>query len=158
MMPPFLSYQYVCAGALALFMLMLGMAFLILIIADVATACGLSECNYGQQFVIPTWLVYVFASVCFILGGIVLALGVRSFTRFWKLRQKIMREIRSEKEALKSTAAIASPDDPEAPPVRPREDKKKKKKKKPKKKDEDEDADLKQLNQDLDYESDDDVY
>ena len=145
-----------CAGSLALFLLMLGMAYLILIVTDVATACGIDDCNYGMEFIIPTPVVYVFAGICFVLGGIVLALGVRSFSRFWKLRQKILREKRSEKEARKSTVAAALDGDPEAVPAKPPGEKKKKKKKK--KKNDDDDADIKQLNQELDYESDDDVY
>eukprot|EP01115_Flamella_aegyptia_P004972 TRINITY_DN21135_c0_g3_i1.p1 TRINITY_DN21135_c0_g3~~TRINITY_DN21135_c0_g3_i1.p1 ORF type:complete len:194 (+),score=41.01 TRINITY_DN21135_c0_g3_i1:103-684(+) len=92
---------YVVSGALAMFLLMLGMAILVLIIADVATACGLDSCKIGQKFLIPTILVYIMAGSSFLLGGIVLGIGIRTFTRYWKLRQKIVRELRGYKAAPK---------------------------------------------------------
>lgn len=108
-----------CAGSLGFFLLMLGMAILVIIIADVATACGIdNDCEVGHKFFIPTVMVYIIAAICFILGGIVLGIGVsflmfwstiiftflliynmqlRTFTRYWKLRQKLVRAARGEK-------------------------------------------------------------
>mmetsp|Transcript_22059 Transcript_22059/g.86749 ORF Transcript_22059/g.86749 Transcript_22059/m.86749 type:complete len:193 (+) Transcript_22059:274-852(+) len=110
---------FVCAGGLAMFLLMLGMAILVLLVADVATACGVdNDCDVGHQFIIPTVLVYVIVAICFLLGGIVLGIGIRTWTRFWKLRQKIVRSARGDPTAKKE---------------------KKEKKKKPEKDDDEED-------------------
>ena len=59
-----------------MFLLMLGMAILVLIVADVATACGVDPCEIGRKFLIPTVLVYIIAGASFLLGGIVLGIGV----------------------------------------------------------------------------------
>jgi hypothetical protein len=66
------------AGGLSFFLLALGMALLVLIIADVATACGCcgTDCKVGHKFYIPTILVYILAGICFLLGGIVIGIGV----------------------------------------------------------------------------------
>merc|ERR1711907_105762 len=77
---------------------MMGMALIIIIIADVATVCGCcgSDCNVGHQFYIPTIAVYIIAAFCFLLGAVVLGIVLRTFTRYWKLRQKLVRAARGE--------------------------------------------------------------
>merc|ERR1719359_1568776 len=89
---------YVMAGGAGYFLLMLGMAIIIIIIADVATACGCcgSDCEVGHKFFIPTIAVYIIAAFCFLLGAIVLGIVLRTFTRYWKLRQKLVRAARGE--------------------------------------------------------------
>merc|ERR1719359_2057754 len=59
---------YVMAGGAGYFLLMLGMAIIIIIIADVATACGCcgSDCDVGHKFYIPTIVVYILAAFCFL--------------------------------------------------------------------------------------------
>merc|ERR1712137_1516623 len=105
---------YVMAGAASYFLLMLGMAIIVIIIADIATACGCcgTDCHVGHQFYIPTIAVYILFGICFVCGGIVLGIVLRTFTRYWKLRQRLVRAKRgapSEKPAKKKAPA----DDPE---------------------------------------------
>lgn len=66
------------AGGAGYFLLMLGMALIIIIIADVASACGCcgTDCDVGHQFYIPTIVVYILAGFCFLLGAIVLGIVV----------------------------------------------------------------------------------
>lgn len=76
------------AGGAGYFLLMLGMAIIIIIIADVATACGCcgSDCDVGHKFYIPTIVVYILAAFCFLLGAIVLGIVVSFyFNHFYKL-------------------------------------------------------------------------
>jgi hypothetical protein len=96
---------YVMAGAASYFLLMLGMALIIIIIADVATACGCcgTDCEVGHQFYIPTIAVYIIAGFCFLLGGIVLGIALRTFTRYWKLRQKLVRAARGAPSESRSS-------------------------------------------------------
>eukprot|EP00012_Vannella_robusta_P001576 CAMPEP_0206182428 /NCGR_PEP_ID=MMETSP0166-20121206/55_1 /ASSEMBLY_ACC=CAM_ASM_000260 /TAXON_ID=95228 /ORGANISM="Vannella robusta, Strain DIVA3 518/3/11/1/6" /LENGTH=112 /DNA_ID=CAMNT_0053597127 /DNA_START=416 /DNA_END=754 /DNA_ORIENTATION=+ len=93
------------AGAASYFLLMLGMALIIIIIADVATACGCcgTDCEVGHQFYIPTIAVYIIAGFCFLLGGIVLGIALRTFTRYWKLRQKLVRAARGAPSESRSS-------------------------------------------------------
>ena len=89
---------YVMAGAAGYFLLMLGMALLVIIIADIATACGCcgTDCEVGHQFYIPTIVAYIIAGLCILLGAVVLGIVLRTFTRYWKLRQKLVRAARGE--------------------------------------------------------------
>merc|ERR1711982_48866 len=89
---------YVMAGAAGYFLLMLGMALLVIIIADIATACGCcgTDCDVGRQFYIPTIVAYIIAGLCILLGAVVLGIVLRTFTRYWKLRQKLVRAARGE--------------------------------------------------------------
>merc|ERR1712100_525192 len=84
---------YVMAGAAGYFLLMLGMALLVIIIADISTACGCcgTDCEVGHQFYIPTIVAYIIAGLCILLGAVVLGIVLRTFTRYWKLRQKLVR-------------------------------------------------------------------
>merc|ERR1712063_110205 len=105
---------FVIPGVVSYFLLMLGMAIIVIIIADIATACGCcgTDCHVGHQFYIPTIAVYILFGICFVCGGIVLGIVLRTFTRYWKLRQRLVRAKRgapSEKPAKKKAPA----DDPE---------------------------------------------
>ena len=66
------------AGAAGYFLLMLGMALLVIIIADIATACGCcgTDCDVGHQFYIPTIVAYIIAGLCILLGAVVLGIVV----------------------------------------------------------------------------------
>lgn len=96
-----LALIYILTGGVALFLLMLAQALLLMIMADVAAACGAdNDCNFNNvEWKIPTLVFYALCGISYLLAGITVAVGIKALPRFWKLRQKLLQEMRDRIEA-----------------------------------------------------------